>query len=130
VGTAQVINFSQQKRIRTALKRARAILDGAVFASAGPNDDEALAALWLVFSDANLIEAAAASPGRLAAAVRNIRGLLTQKQRARVVSRDILKALWGDSALGAPWLRRALGGPSERLKYFNSRVHKGHNEAS
>ena len=129
MGTAQVINFSQQKRIRTALKRAQAILDGAAFASAGPNDDEALAALWLVFSDANLIAAAAASPGRLATEG-DIRGLLTQKQRARVVSRDILKALWGDSALGAPWLRRALGGPSERLKYFNSRVHKGHNEAS
>jgi hypothetical protein len=118
--------------MRRALKRAQNILWHGLSEASGPSDDETLAALWLIFSDADLIAAAEANPGRLGAAVRDIRARLRgRKAQSRLsTSRHILAALWHDSPLGAAWLHRALGGSDERLKFLQSRLHRGRGAAS
>ena len=129
--SAQLIDFIHQKRIRMALKRAQEVLWDWPPEGGGPSDDETVAALWLIFADADLIAAAETSPDRLGTAVRDIRSILRRKGPGSfVTSRYIINALWVESALDAAWLYKALGVAKDRLTFIRGRPKRGHDEAS
>ena len=102
------VRFNDQRRIRTALKRAQEVLSH----PHQPNYDEMLAVLCVHFRDPELIAASERGQGRLSVAVREIRSLLQSLLgRASLVnSRDVIDVLWHNSALSASWLHKALGG--------------------
>jgi hypothetical protein len=128
VSTSDTISFNDQRRIRIALERAQEVLSD----SYPPTYDEMLAVLCVLFRDPELIAASERGHDRLSVAVREIRSILESRLgRASLVnSRDVINVLRHDSALSAPWLRKALG--EDRLGRTRSerKQDRPHNEAS
>ena len=88
----------------------------------GPKDDETFEALQKIFDDADLLASAEATGGPLGTAVRNICAILDRKYVSPMSSsRQIINALWEESALDRPWLYRALGKRNDRLQFRRGR---------
>jgi hypothetical protein len=117
VNTVEISKRASQQRIRTALKWAQDVLWEWRPEADGPGNDRALAALLIIFRDAELIKASDASRDRLGKAVREIRAILARRNGSALrSSRQIIDELLGESALDANWLCDALGSSSDAVE--------------
>jgi hypothetical protein len=120
---------SDADRIRTAVKWAQDVLWEWGPETGGASDDRTLAALCLIFCDPELVAASEALQHPLGAAVRDIRAILARKERDPLLpSRQIINALWQESALDAPWLYAAFARPNDRLVFERARRERSHRD--